>query len=388
MDFSETLAQARDILGAEVQFGDVQQLDSQHTVLRVAITQGVDLPASVIIKQLPEDARFGAYRRVMSEWAGLEFANMIASDIPFAPRFLAGDTASLMVILEDLGDVQSLDTVLHQEDRTVARQALIDYGTFLGTLHRAGKGRDAEFKAIQTRLDVTAPPNDSSLDLRGMLDRFRESFAPMTANLDALEAEAVSASAAMHDANSFRTFQHHDAGPHNILVTPAGLRFVDYEFAQYDNALLDMTAVRLAFPPFGKGYLLPQDVVLAYEQAYRVAVFSAIPAVMDEQIYQLTLEQACAKWLLTKVLGRLFYPVLVCNELDKLSNPDAAAQIPESRNMVYTWLVAYVQWYGDKAQLPYTRDVMQRIVNDMKRYNPEVEAARLYGAFVTNVNSG
>ena len=76
------------------------------------IEQGEGLPASVVIKQIPEEARFGAKQRAMSEWAGLEFAGAIAGSAKFAPRFLGGDAEKRLIILEDLGEAQSLDHIL------------------------------------------------------------------------------------------------------------------------------------------------------------------------------------------------------------------------------------------------------------------------------------
>ena len=386
---TETLELAKTVLEqntqADVEFGEAVELESQHTVLRVPIIQGQGLPESIVIKRVPEDIEYGAQKRALSEWAGLEFLAKVANSRQFAPRFLGGNAGKLLIVLEDMGNVPTLNRILHESDSASARQALVDYGIFLGTLQGVTYGHETEFKQIQSQLNAEVPPSDSSIDLRGLLEQFREAFGPVTADYAGLEKEIINASAAMHDEQIFRTFQHHDAGPHNVLVTESGLRFIDFELAQYGNAFLDMTALRLAFPPFSQGHFLPKAVVIDYENSYRETLSKVIPEILDDSLYSLTLEQACAKWIGSKVtsFGGLFYPIIVCNELDKLPHPEMAKKIPEIRSLCHTWITAYLQWFGEKPLLPHTRDTLQQIVDEIKQRNHEVEAAGMYGAFVS-----
>jgi len=387
---TETLEIAKTVLEqsiqADVEFGKAVELESQHSVLRVPIIQGQGLPESIVIKRVPEDIEYGAQKRVLSEWAGLEFLSKVANSKQFAPRFLGGNAEKLLIVSEDMGNVPTLNRILHEADSASARQALVDYGIFLGTLQSATYGRETEFKQIQTRLNAEVPPTDSSIDLRDLLEQFREAFGPVTTNYDGLEKEIINASVAMHNEQIFWTFQHHDAGPHNILATESGLRFIDFELAQYGNAFLDMTALRLAFPPFSHGYLLPKEIVIEYENNYRETLSKVIPKILDDSLYALTLEQACAQWIGSKVtsFGGLFYPIIVCNNLDSLPHPEMAKKIPEIRGLCYTWMTAYLQWFGENPLLPHLRDTLQQIVDEIKQRNNEVEAAGMYRAFVSS----
>ena len=368
-----------------ISFGRVERLDSPHTVLRAVVHGGEGLPESIVIKQLPPEARFGARKRAMSEWAGLEFSGAIAGAVEFAPRFLGGDADKLLIILEDLGDAPSLDHILRHGDRAAARQTLLDYGDFLGEFHGAAAGRELVFMSIQQRLKAETPPNDSSIDIRDRLAQFRAAFSPLNVRLDAVQDEITAASAAMHDAHPYRTFQHHDAGPHNILVTEKGLRLVDFEFAQFDNALLDMTAVRLAFPPFGKGRLLPAEAIEGFENSYRQAVSRAIPEMAEDEFYQLTVEQACVQWIVSKTagLGESLYPVLVRNDLGENPDPGRIERVKEHRNLCFMWITAYLHWFGNRARLPHTRDAIRRLADEIQEWNPLVEDAGMYGAFAS-----
>lgn len=387
-DYSALLTSAATLLrektGTAVTFGEPEALPSPHTVLRVPVQDHPTLPERVIIKQVAPDAPFGARQRALSEYAGLEFANRLGDAPPFAPRFLGGDADAPLVVMEDMGDVPLLDHILHHASKAIARQTLISFGTFQGQMHATAFGREAEFRAIQTRLGTEAPNNDSTYDLRTVLDKFRATYEPVTSNLAAVEAEIVAISAALHDDPRYRSFKHYDAGPHNVLVTGDGLRFVDFEFSQYGNIIVDMTAVHLAFPPFGKGFLLPRDAVHAYEAAFRTAVAPAVPAIADDAAFRLAVEQACVQWLACKtaLIGARFYPVIIENKLELVDEPREVERLPLLRHLGLTWLTTYLDWYGeDEVNYPYLRNTFRDVAALLRRYHPDVAAAGLYGAF-------
>lgn len=356
-------------------------LDSQFTVLRVPVIEGNHLPESIVIKQIPEDARFGADARFRSEWAGLEFANQIATNTQFAPQIIAGDVQERIIILEDLGDVQNLNNQLH-EQTIDGTHLLRQYGTFLGTMHAASIGRQAEFEVIQKRLNADVPPNDSSRDLREMLDKVHEAFDPNPHMSKVFIEEIVQASAIVHDESALFAFNHHDAGPHNILLTDNSLRFVDFEFSTYSHAFMDMTAVHLAFPPFSMGHPIPKIAIKAYETAYRDALSEATATISDD-VFDLMIEQCCAKWIVTKFLGlgSKMYPVFVNNQLEQLSNPAIAEQIPMIRKYSMTWLSCYFDYFSDNPKLTATYAVLQSLYEETMQNNDTIVFADAYEAF-------
>jgi thiamine kinase-like enzyme len=365
-----------------IEFGESAELDSQFTVLRLPLIAD-GLPDSIIIKQIPEDARFGASNRLLSEWAALEFMNHLEGE--FAPRLILGNLDSLILITEDLGAVPSLQDILSEGQADQAHAHLIAYGRFLGQLQAASFGREEEFRAIQSRLGAETPPNDSSLDLRPLKEAMSRSFAQAKWNdSEKLIEEALHLSNAMHDDSPLRVFTHHDAGPNNILLTGQGTRFVDFEFSRYEHALLDMTALRLAFPPFSHGRRIPQETVLAYEKAYRESAVQKMPSLLDDSIYSKALELASAKWLLTKIVGAgdLFYPLIVCNDWS-YATPDAKPErLVYNRRMNYTWLWTYLESFPNAQYLPATYRFLSTIAETMRRHNPELEPFEYYKAFL------
>lgn len=385
MNHSDLLSLVLDLLlhnsDAAVKLGEPIELDSQFTVLRVPVIESNHLPESVVIKQIPEDARFGADARFRSEWAGLEFANQLTTDTRFAPQIIAANIEERIIILEDLGDVHNLNTQLH--DHTIdGRAILTQYGTFLGTMHAASIGRQKEFEAIQKRLNADVPPNDSSRDLRDMLDKVHEAFDPNPHMNKTFIEEIVQASAIVHDESAYFAFNHHDAGPHNILVTADGLRFVDFEFSTYSHAFMDMTAVHLAFPPFSMGHPIPKTAIKAYETAYRDALTETAATISDDD-FELMVEQCCAKWIVTKFLGlgSELYPIFVNNELEQLSNPAIAEQVPMIRKRSMTWLSCYLDYFSDKPKLTAIYKVLQSLYDKTLQCNDDIEFIAAYEAF-------
>lgn len=381
---NELIARAKVLLeehfATNIEFGEPETLDSQFTVLRVPISAN-NLPNSIIIKQLPDKARFGGLNRLLAEYVALEFLQSLAGE--FAARPLLLDNESLMLISEDLGLVPSLLDVLNGANPELASEKLIQYGHFLGQLQAASFGHEDDFRAIQQRLGSVTPPNDSSLDLRLRKDLSQSLISAKCADETLLTAEIWRISETMHDDSPFRVFTHHDAGPHNILLTERGIRFVDWEFSRYEHALLDMTAVRLAFPPFGGGQRIPQDVLLAYENAYRESASTAIPALLDEKLYAEHLELACAKWLLTKIIGNgeIFYPLIVCNDLSYAPEKLSPDSLTYHRRMIYTWLWTYLESFPSKQALPESYRFLDKIAADMRQFNPGLEPFDYFQAF-------
>jgi hypothetical protein len=76
--------------------------------------------------------------------------------------------------------------------------------------------------------------------------------------------------------------------------------------------------------------------------------------------------------------------VLVRNDLGEDPDPARIGRVQVQRSLCFTWITAYLDWFGDQARLPYTRDVIRRLAAEIREWNPSVEAAGLYGAFGDN----
>ncbi len=90
--------------------------------------------------------------RVFNDWAGAEFLSSLEVEPPLAPRFYCGNRALGFIVIEDLGDGESLIDFLQADSAAHAAEALLAQATILGRMHAATAGRFADFAALRTAL--------------------------------------------------------------------------------------------------------------------------------------------------------------------------------------------------------------------------------------------
>src|SRR5699024_131362 len=72
------------------------------------------------------------------------------------PELVAHDSSHRVLVLEDLGDLSTLEDVLHGRDARTAEVALVSWARALGRLHATTAGREADFNALLRRLGAAA----------------------------------------------------------------------------------------------------------------------------------------------------------------------------------------------------------------------------------------
>lgn len=106
-------------------------------------------------------------------------------------------------------------------------------------------------------LDIAAPPG-------------------LAADLDALTAL---------DHDRFRVFSPGDICPDNNLLTPEGLRPIDFEGAGFHSVFLDASYSRMPFGSCWCVYRLPKSFSMEAERAYRGEVVQVYPELADDRIW-------------------------------------------------------------------------------------------------------
>lgn len=135
--------------GTGVRIATVQPFP--HTqVWRCALEPvGGAVPPTVIVRLLRDDPARTGMTRLHNERAALEFLEAIGSTL--APRFMADDAATGILISEDLGHSPSLLDLLLGDDPLAARQGLLAFAHSLGTLHAQTAGRAAAYADYRGR---------------------------------------------------------------------------------------------------------------------------------------------------------------------------------------------------------------------------------------------
>jgi hypothetical protein len=195
-------------------------------------------------------------------------------------------------------------------DAPAVEAALLRYGAYLGQLHAVTAGHEARFRAIQTGLDASSPLCDSTVDLRDRMDVIHKGLAFLDINPPpGFDDETARMEAALHASDSpFRTLIHGDSGPQNMMDLGERTLLLDFAFADYRHALLDVVSARLGFPHAFRCMRLPDRIVDGLEGAYREALVQAMPEAGDDAAYGRELCYAAAHWSvwrLTAMLRRL-----------------------------------------------------------------------------------
>lgn len=226
---------------------------TRSTVLRVRTAAG----GTVILKA------HGELREYVAERGGLRFTDL-------GPRLLAADDGLRLIVMEDLGDHGNLADVLLSGDEQAARAGLVEWASVYGRLAAWSVGREDELPAR------TEEP------------WLREYVARFAALLDLLGIVVpdVDELVAALEQDRFRVFSPGDICPDNNLLTPQGLRPIDFEDAGFHSVFLDAAYTRMPFATCWCVFRLPKTFSLEAERAYRAEVVVAYPELADDRVWR------------------------------------------------------------------------------------------------------
>jgi hypothetical protein len=223
--------------------------------------------ASVILKHFRDDTVCG-----LDDWAGAAF--LTRRGLEAGPRFLAGEVASRLFLLEDLGRAPALEALLCGEDARAAAGGVLALARLAGPLHARTLGLQAEYDMVRQAL----PPRplrvrvENARYLLGHEGRLLRWLAAVeAAPAPGMHEELEALARALAEPGPFLAFTHGDLAPSNVLHTPAGPRLVDFEYAGMRHALYDALLWLVTVP-------LPEELISRADLTYRIALSSACEA--------------------------------------------------------------------------------------------------------------
>lgn len=222
------------------------------------------------------------------------------------PAVLAGDEPAGVVVLSDLGPWPSLEDVLLGDDAGAARQAMVELGTALGTLHGRTTDVEHEHAAALARLGTDAGRDRLGLwpGTRHWPDVVRASrdLGFPDAGTPEIRDDIDEVTDALEEPGEFGALVHLDLNPTNVLVTPAGARFVDFEGSTFGHPGIDASFLHYPFPNYSPHWsVLPDDVVTVADAAYRSALATSVPAAANDATYARMLALGAAGALTIRV---------------------------------------------------------------------------------------
>jgi hypothetical protein len=247
--------------------------DETRSVVVRAQVRGGPMP-SVILKHFRDDVVCG-----LDDWAGAEF--LTRRGVELGPRFLAGDVAARLFVLEDLGRGPTLEALLRGGDARAAHGGLMATARHTGQLHVKTLGTQATYDLVRQAL----PPRPERvrvenarflLDNEGRLLRWLAAVGAEAAPGTHEDLEEVAR--ALVDPGPLLAFTHGDMAPSNVLFTPGGPRLLDFEYAGMRHALYD-ALMWLVTVPF------PDELVSRADITYRITLSAHCEAAQEDSVW-------------------------------------------------------------------------------------------------------
>ncbi|MEV7774325.1 hypothetical protein [Kitasatospora sp. NPDC086791] len=211
------------------------------------------------------------------------------------PAVLGVDREVPLLVLEDLGGAPTLADVLLGDDPKAAEEGLLAWAGGLGRLAARSVDRRAELTGLWERYDRGLPTWAE--------DPWIERNA---ANLPgALEAAGVAVPAGLREelarigtagGEEYPAFTPGDTCPDNNLLTPQGLRLLDFEAADYRSVFLTAAYCRMPFATCWCVFALPDGLARRIEAAYRAEVVPVYPALVEDAVWEDGMQRALAVW--------------------------------------------------------------------------------------------
>ncbi len=302
----ETVATVERILSEA--FGGMVRIETEDglggsdrsNVFRCNVLEGPsDTPKSVVVKQAlahgdevyDPDSTEGTAYRLFNDWAGLQFL----SDIPVAPRFYGGHREKGLIVIEDLGNGESLDRVLLGGDPVAAEEGLIELAEVLGQMHALTVGKRAEYHQLR---DELSPRPKNTATTEGLLTRIAHvcDATGITPHQE-IRTDMQTISAFISHPGPFDAYTHGDPCPDNNLFIDGKRRLLDFEFGRFRHALIDGVYGRIHFPTCWCVNRIPEHVVRKMEDAYRAELVQGCSEAEDDELFYQAVVEACAYWV-------------------------------------------------------------------------------------------
>ncbi|MFV2019653.1 hypothetical protein [Micromonospora sp. LOL_023] len=210
-----------------------------------------------------------------------EAALRMAAPTGVTARPIAADQAAGVVITTDLGGWPTLESVLLGADADAATRAVVEFGVAVGRLHAGTRDAGAGYR--QALAGLGAPQADAGPGLPWPgVERWQD-VEVACAELGLPDARIAAGDAAfvrerIAEPGPFAALTHTDLNPGNALVTPHGVRIVDFEGAIFGHFGFDASFLHFPFPTYSAHWAtLPDSVVTEADRAYRRELDQAMP---------------------------------------------------------------------------------------------------------------
>lgn len=378
---TEILTAASAVLGVPLTDAVPLAGSDRSSVVRCRVPAGTCPANSVVVKSYPAGEEGAA--GFAAEAAGLSFTAGSGT----GPELLAADPAARLIVMSDLGDAPSLATLLLGSSAAEARAGLLDWSVACGRLAAGTAARAGEFAALLAgfqdglrHIDSRVSPPERHWMLRRiwLVPRLLGDLAidiPAGLQSDLAAVATLLGAAGRHvTAGECQVFSPGDICPDNNLVTTQGIRFIDFESAEFHSVFLDAAYLRMPFSSCWCVFRLPADLARQAEHAYRGLVREVYQELADDHAWQRGMRLAMTAWTLHATTHLLDSSIIADGSMHSRES-----RAPMARQLLrYRWLslLAELEPSGD---LPAISALMRQLLTSTESW----QAAELpyYPAF-------
>ncbi|WP_436764161.1 hypothetical protein [Streptosporangium sp. V21-05] len=254
----------------------------RSVVLRCRTASG----GSVVVKKYGTDPE--GLRAFTGEAAGLSLGLA-------GPELLGVDDSVPLLVMEDLGSAPTLADVLLGDDPRAALDGLTTWARGLGRLSAASVHRRADLTSLSARYGLGVPSWAEEPWVAGYAAGFPSALAGIGVEAPPELAGELGRIAAT-DADDYLAFTPGDTCPDNNLLTPDGLRLIDFESACYQPVFMTAAYCRMPFATCWCVFTLPAGLAERIEETYRAEVVEAYPELVEDEIWEPGIRRAVALW--------------------------------------------------------------------------------------------
>ncbi|WP_019203127.1 hypothetical protein [Tsukamurella sp. 1534] len=284
-------------VGAPVDLGEPEDLggSGRTLVLRARVLHNNPLlPRTVVIKQLRAADHIDAdhAEAFAREGAAYKFATALPVESRPGPQLLASDAEAKVLVLQDLGDGETMTELLGRTGSSQVPTVLSAWAQALGRMHSGTYGREIDLSTLARR-EHTDSRNDP---VAGEFERAATLVPQALGGVDQAARDALDAAVALFTGGAFRAFSPSDVGPENTHVVGGAVRFLDYEWAGFRDGALDVAYALLTYPDCTPDGHSP-DLDVAIVEAWRSEVVRLWPRLADDVALRRHLSTAKLAWL-------------------------------------------------------------------------------------------
>jgi hypothetical protein len=296
-----------------------------------------------------------------NEVAGLELLERCGGP---GPRMLAADAAASLFVMSDLGADDTVADVLIGSDPVAAERALNDWIEAYGRMAGATAGQQEDFSRRRIELGALAADPAEAGWISEFCHRLPGLFESHGVEVPSgFEAE-LRELAELENDDRFPVFSPGDICADNNVLTPDGLRVLDFESAGYHSAFLDAAYTRMPFASCWLVFRLPATIAVRLEARYRAEVGAVHPGLADDGVWRSGMCRAVVVWTL-----HLTDIVLARAARDDFPMHPKRRPVPTARQLLrYRWQFAVRELAAHDA-LPSVAEALQRLLAATEHWN-------------------